>query len=526
MKLASPKQMNEIDSISINELGIPGIVLMENAALRVVEEISKVMGALHGKRIAVFAGKGNNGGDAMAVARHLFNKDAMVRVFLLAKKSSVEGDAGVNLNILSRIGLEVNEITDSEQLGEIKSGLASADLIVDGLLGTGLKGDVRGIMKETVDAVNASGRTVISIDMPSGVDGETGRVRGSCIKAHKTVTFGLPKTGQVIHPGCEYIGELVTVDIGLPGKAVDGVRIKSYVIDGELVSGLIPQRISNSNKGNYGKVLVVCGSVGMTGAGCLTAEAVLRAGAGLVYLAVPSSLAHIYNAALLESVTIPLEDGGTGYLGKGSRDMILGHLKRVRVAAVGPGLSVNDDITEIIGSIIENSGIPLILDADALNAVSRDIPVLKKLKAPAVLTPHPGEMARLAGISIDDVQNNRIDVAAGFAQKWGVTVVLKGSRTVVALPDGHICINTNGNSGMATGGTGDVLTGIIAGLAGQGVSPSDAAIAGVYIHGAAGDKAAGTKGEHGMIAGDMSREIAFVVKDLAQKAIMTGGRSL
>ncbi len=506
--------MNELDNITINKFRIPGIVLMENAALKVVEEIFKTLGQLEDKNILVFAGKGNNGGDAFAVARHLYNGGARVTVYVLAEQQSIKGDAKINYDVLLQMGVKMTEVGAGYQVELPEKELQGADLVIDGLLGTGLKGEVAGIYREIIEVINRSGKKVIAIDIPSGIDGERGKVCGAGVRAYKTVTFQLPKTGQVIHPGCEYTGELVVAGIGIPDKAVEEIEIKGHVITGQMAGRLVPPRYGNSNKGDYGRIMVLSGSRGMTGAGCLCAEAALRTGAGLVYLCVPSTLSSIYEVSQKEAVTIGLEDGNAGVLTKAAIPGILKRMEKMKAAVVGPGLSTEGDAAEIIGSILENSGIPLILDADALNAVSKDVNLLKALKTTAVLTPHPGEMARLAGISIEEVQDNRIELASEFAAKYGVVLVLKGSRTVVAMPDGTIWINTTGNSGMATAGAGDALAGIIAGLAGQGAAPQDAAVAGVYLHGAAGDLAARDKGEYGMIAGDIVKNIPYAVKNL------------
>lgn len=517
MKLATPKQMNEIDSYTINEIGIPGIVLMENAALRVVEEIERDLKGVVRKNIALFAGKGNNGGDAFAAARHLYNKGADVRVYMLAEKGEIKGDAWTNLAALDKMGVETVELLEKQQCSRLHDDLKSSDLIVDGILGTGLKGDVKGLVEEVIKIINNSGKAVISIDIPSGVSGETGKVLGTCINANKTVTFALPKIGLMVCPGCESAGELVVADIGIPSKSVDRLNIRLNTVDRDYVSGLLPLRFKNSNKGDYGKIFIVTGSVGMTGAGCLTAGAALRTGAGLVYIGVPSKLTSIYDTLVLESVTVPLEDNNTGYLSRNCIAQILERLKRSTAAAVGPGLSTSDDTVEIVGKIIESAEIPVVYDADALNAISRDVSVLKKLKTKCIITPHPGEMSRLGGITIEEVQNNRVEVAREFAAKWNVVTVLKGSRTIVADPDGEVYINTTGNPGMATGGTGDVLTGIITGLSAQGLKPLEAAVAGVYLHGLAGDNAAKIKGEHGMTAGDLVAELPYAIKGIIGK---------
>jgi len=500
--------MSKIDKFSIEEIGIPGIVLMENAALKVVEEILKMLdGKVSGTKIVILAGKGNNGGDALAVARHLYNKGAKTSVYILSEKDKIRGDAAINLGILDKIGIQCKVTIEPAIVETLKSELIEADLVVDGIFGTGINGEVTGLTAEIINIVNQFSKRIISIDIPSGVSGESGKVMGTCIKASRTVTFGLPKIGLVIHPGCEYTGDLVIADIGFPSKAIEQIDINTYMLDEGIVSAVLPLRHKNTNKGDYGRVLIITGSTGMTGSGSLTAKAALRSGAGLVYLGVPKTLAHLYGTGALEAITLPLEDCGMGSLSS----KCIGQIKKIicskNVIAVGPGLSVSDDIFEVIEYIISTSEVPLVLDADALNAVSRDVSVLRKLKAEAVITPHPGEMSRLTGVSIKDIQENRIEVARDFARKWKVVTVLKGSRTVIADPDGTVYINTTGNPGMATAGSGDVLTGIVAALIGQGVKPQSAAAAGVYIHGLAGDLAASESGELSLIAGDITNHL-------------------
>jgi NAD(P)H-hydrate epimerase len=514
MKIATPAQMREIDNTAITRIGIPGIVLMENAALKVVREITVTLGEVRDRNIVILAGKGNNGGDAFAAARHLFNLGASVSTYILAAREEIAGDAAVNLTILNNMGIPPAELTGQTCLDDFKASLRAADLVVDGIFGTGFKGSIRGLVCSVINEVNCSGKHVISIDVPSGVDATTGEAADPCIRAYKTVTLVLPKPGLVMHPGCEYTGELVVADIGMPSDVINKTDIKLNLLDEQLVSGLIPVRNSESNKGDYGKVLIITGSQGMTGAGCLAAGAALRTGSGLVYLGVPKSLAHIYNSTIRETITLPIEDNGTGFISRNSITYILDKIKGKSVAALGPGLSVNDDITRVIYDIVENSRVPLVLDADALNAISIDISILARLKTEAVITPHPGEMSRLTGLSIADIQKNRLETARSFAGKWGVVTVLKGSRTIVALPDGTAYINSSGNPGMATAGTGDVLAGLIAGLIGQGLKPGDAAAAGVYLHGLAGDAAASEKGQHGLIAGDVIEQLPYVIKKL------------
>lgn len=519
MQVATPSQMREIDKRAITEYGIPGIVLMENAALQVVREIEKMLGSIAGREILIFAGKGNNGGDAFAVARHLHNRGASIGLCILADRNSIKGDAAVNLAIVEKMGLKMIEITGkvpgsgvySNGMQYASDWLAGADLVVDGIFGTGLKGEITGIEAEIIKLINSCGKPVISIDIPSGINGETGEVCGVCVNARITVTFGLPKIGLVLFPGCKYAGELVVADIGIPPEVTGSMGIKIHVIEKQMVASMIPGREKQTNKGDYGKVLIISGSKGMTGAGCLAARAAHRSGAGLVYLAVPGSLLPVYGASLTETIIIPVEDQDKGHIVYDGMGFLEKQMEGKNVIAAGPGLSVNEDTIELIFRIIEKSIMPLVLDADALNAIARDVSVLKKLKTTAVITPHPGEMARLTGKSTVQIQEDRVNTAREFASKWGVITVLKGFRTIVALPDETAYINLTGNPGMATAGTGDVLTGIIAGLITQGIKPGDAAVAGVYLHGLAGDMAAAKKGEYGLIASDLVDEIPAAV---------------
>jgi len=295
MKIVTPEQMKEIDMQSISNIGVPGIVLMENAAIKVAEEVERTLGSVENKNIIFFAGKGNNGGDAFAAVRHLVNKGAKPKVFIVTEKKLINGDAKLNLNIIEKMGIGVTELLHESQLHAVLSELEASDLVVDGILGTGINGNIKGLIKQVIEIINNAAKRIISIDIPSGINGETGKVLGICIKADTTVTFGLPKIGLIVHPGCEFTGRLIVADISLPTAVIDGLDIKTNLTDESYVSKLIPVRRSESNKGDYGKVFIICGSVGMTGAGTLSGGAALRVGAGLVSLGVPSSLTSIYD---------------------------------------------------------------------------------------------------------------------------------------------------------------------------------------------------------------------------------------
>jgi NAD(P)H-hydrate epimerase len=513
MRAVTPEQMRRIDECSIKEYGIPGILLMENAASAVAAEAAAMLESSGGGTVTVVAGRGNNGGDAFAAARLLHSKDFDVRTFLIGGKDGISGDALINMDILERIGVNIYELNEEYGIERFSAVLAASDLIIDGIFGTGLSREVTDFTADVIGMMNASGTPILSIDIPSGLDGTYGTIKGACINASATVTFCMPKTGLLLNSGCEHTGRLLTADIGIPPSAISRQDIRTWVLDRQMAASILPVRKPDSNKGDCGRVFIITGSNGMTGSGCLASAAALRAGAGLVYTGVPASLAPIYCSRLTEPIVIPLEDCGKGILTSLCIESILEKLDRMDAVAIGPGLTASEDIRRIVIFVIENCRAPLILDADALNAISSDPSVLKKLKAGAVVTPHPGEMARLMGIGIEDVQADRIGNASKFASEYGVTVVLKGSRTVVAYPDGKAFINMTGNAGMATAGTGDVLTGIIAGIAAQGADAGAAAAAGVYLHGLAGDAAADYKGMHGIVASDLVDFLPVTIKE-------------
>jgi hydroxyethylthiazole kinase-like uncharacterized protein yjeF len=514
MKLATPEQMKAIDASAITEYGIPGILLMENAASAVTAEALSMLGGRKDAVVLLIAGSGNNGGDAFAAARQLHGRGVCTEVYLLGDKAATAGEAGTNLGILEKTGIRIIEISDAAVPESLLADMKRAQLIIDGIFGTGLSREVDGLAGKVIEMINMSGKPVLSIDIPSGIDGRTGSVKGVCINATATVTFCLPKIGLVLHPGCEHTGRLVVADISIPPCVLENSYITTEIIEAGCVSKMIPVRPANSNKGDFGRVLLVTGSTGMTGSGCLASMAALRSGAGLVYAGVPKSLAPIYGSVLKEPVILPLEDNGSGSLAVECAGEILVQMKRMSVAAIGPGLTASNSISQIVGRIVRESTIPLVLDADALNVIGSNTAILKGLGIQAVLTPHPGEMARLTGLSIHDIQADRIGAAKAFAMDYRVIVVLKGSRTIVALPNGHIYVNSTGNAGMATAGAGDALTGIIAGLIAQGADAEEAAIAGVFLHGLAGDAAAGRIGVHGMVTGDIIDSLPQAIKSI------------
>lgn len=515
MLVATPTQMNRMDAAAIHEFGIPGMVLMENAARRVAEETLLLLnGSTEKKNILLVAGKGNNGGDAFAAARHLFNMGFDVRVLLLAAREQVQGDAASNLEIIRKMSIPVEEAISEVHLETVRECLQWACCVIDGILGTGLRGEVKGWLGLVIEEINTAGRPVISIDVPSGVHGETGIVAGAAIRATKTITFALPKTGLLLFPGRVFCGELIIADIGLPRNIWESMDIGTRTVDAAFAKELVPGRRGDENKGSFGRALLLTGSRGMMGAGCLAARAALRCGAGLVYVGVPDSLADAYDIAVTEAITIPLPDEGNGRLGQAAVPVIREKLDHMNVLAVGPGLGTHSDTAAMLEAVLEHVQCPLVLDADALNILAANPGLWKQCRTQVIVTPHPGEMGRLMGISSQEVQEDRLGTACRFAAQWKAVTVLKGAGTVIALPDGRSFINTTGNPGLATAGTGDVLTGMIASLLAQKLPASEAALLGVYLHGLAGDLAAACKGCNRFIAGDVVEEIPAAIGKL------------
>jgi hydroxyethylthiazole kinase-like uncharacterized protein yjeF len=504
MKLVTASEMRDLDRRTIQECGIPGIVLMEHAGTGTAELLVTSFPEVRSGWVAVLAGRGNNGGDGFVIARHLMNKGIRVKVFLLSCRDNVRGDALTNLQIWLNMGGEVAEILYKGNFTKVKKELAQARLIVDAVFGTGLNSAVTGVVKNIITFINSLPTPVVAVDIPSGLDATEGKVLGAAIRADMTATFGLAKIGQVLEPGIQYVGRLAVVDIGIPHSFIEEADIKAHLLDiEELDVGLLDQRPPQAHKGDYGHLFVLAGSPGKTGAAAMICQGALRTGAGLVTLGIPASLNPILEAKLTEAMTEPLHDAGAGYLTSDASGRIRQLLEGKTSVALGPGISTQPQVRELLLELIPEVPVPLVIDADGITAVASRPEILKQCKGTVILTPHPGEMARLVGTTPHKVQNDRTGVARAFAATYGCIVVLKGNRTVIATPDERIYINQTGNPGMASGGMGDVLTGMIGGLIAQGLSPLDAALWGVYLHGLAGDIAVQTIGEIPLIAGDI-----------------------
>ncbi len=516
MKVVTTAEIKAIDQRAIAEYGIPGIVLMENAGNEVTRQIESIIGDLYNKKISIFAGKGNNGGDGYVVARHLYNRGAKVKVFLVGSKGAVAGDALINLQIITQMGIEVIEIVNDGDWDKVKIAIMFTDCLVDALLGNGFSGPLSGRMVEIVDSINKTNKVVIAIDVPTGVDGDTGQVRGIAVKAHHTIAFSLPKQGLLLYPGASYAGDVSVADIGIPRTLLDDGKIKQNIITGTAIGKIFEKRRPDVHKGSCGKVLVIAGSKGLTGAAALTATAAMRSGAGLVTLCIAASLHDIMEVKLTEVMTKPLSEIAPGVIGQGAVSEIDEMALHSDVIAIGPGLGRHIDTMNAVRQIITKVEKPIVIDADSLYAIIDHTAILQEAKAVPVLTPHPAEMAKLVGLTVAEVNEDLVYIARMAASEWGSIVILKGARTVVAFPDGEVYINIRGNAGMATGGTGDVLTGVIASLIAQGLSSHNAALVGVYIHGLAGDIVART-GMIGMTASDIIKALPAAIFGIQEK---------
>jgi hydroxyethylthiazole kinase-like uncharacterized protein yjeF len=507
MKVVTAKEMQEIDRRTIHDCGIPGPVLMERAGLAVAERIKDMF---EPGKLIVLAGAGNNGGDGIVIGRELHNSGWNVRILLLLKEDKLSPDCLAQYRAAKQMNVPIEFTTKIERAD------LHAAVVVDALFGTGLSKDVKGAIAETVELINASSAPVISVDIPSGVSSDNGKMMGTAVKARATVTFGAPKRGHFLYPGAEYAGELFVEDIGFPEEFFDYVACN--LLDKYEMQALLPPRPRLSHKGDYGHVLVVAGSWGKTGAALMSAEACLRSGAGLVTIGVPESLMDVFQARVTEEMCLPLPDRGDGTLSAKAYDTIVGFLDgSADVLAIGPGIGVSDDTRELLQQLVKLVGSPMVLDADALNCIEKKTEVLKKTKRPLVITPHPGEFSRLSGQKVESIEDDRIEAALAFAQDSGVTLVLKGVPTVVASSEGETFINSTGNPSMAKAGSGDVLTGMIASFLGQGLSPVDASNLGVYVHGMAGDLAASELGLHSVLASDIIRAIPKALMSLREE---------
>jgi len=510
MLVCTAQQMQEIDRTTIEDYGVPGVVLMEAAGRGLVEVITSLRDPV-GLRVAVLCGSGNNGGDGYVVARHLMNQGARVTVLMVADPARIKGDALINLQILEKMDADIQPLRSKEDLKPAEVLLSHAQVMVDALLGTGLNSDVRGQYRLVIERANRCSALRVAVDIPSGLHADNGQVLGVAFAADHTVTFAYPKVGLVTHPGMTHTGALHVVDIGVPACVEARKEFVAEVLEPEQVGSWLEHRPSWGHKGTYGHLLVIAGSPGKTGAAMLTGEAALRAGAGLVTVASAPETMGAMEAKTLELMLAPLvPDGET----ESDSDVVFDHLRRLlkgkSAIAIGPGIPLGEGMAALLARLVRESPVPMVVDADGLNLL--DLASVQQARVPILLTPHPGEMSRLTGYGMAEIQADRLNKARDFALKHGVYLALKGFRTIIAAPDDTVLINPTGNSGMGSGGTGDVLTGLVGSFLAQQHAPRDALALGVFVHGMAGDQAADKHGQRGMLASELLGEVGGLLK--------------
>jgi len=521
-------EMRQADRHTIDEIGLPGVVLMENAGAAVAEAIRRCYP--RSRRPAILCGRGSNGGDGFVVARKL--RDLQPEVYLMGIREDVREDAKLHLNVFEKGGGKVFEVADAQAWERSRERLRRSDLVVDALLGTGLKDEPSGLVADAIKEVTRLrelGVPVVAVDLPSGLPSDTGDLPWPVVPASLTVALGAPKYGHVLPPACDWVGELVVADIGITRESLDKQAPKLFLLEAADVLRAFGERVPGSHKGTYGHLRVIAGSVGKAGAAVLAATAALRAGVGLVTVATPAPALPMVASGRPELMTEPIPVGASGNVAREACDRVLSLAASRDAVVIGPGLGQEAGVREFVREFVRRCPVPLLVDADGLNALAppaggriRGALDALELGRPTVLTPHPGEMARLAGLRPDEVQKRRLETARSLARETGALVVLKGQRTLVVDPQGRAAVNPTGNPGMATGGTGDVLAGLAGALLARH-DPWEACNAAVYLHGLAGDLVAARRGQASLLAGDLLEMLPEALKSLMPPE--AGGRT-
>ena len=513
MNVSFAEDMRRIDESVVNDYGLPAAVLMENAGRRTAEEAAAMIGGAADKVFAVFAGGGNNGGDAFAAARHLMNMGARVKLFFSGEEDRLGTAARAMHDAVRAMGVEIRPLVSDRDWDRLRVSLRFSDAVVDGILGTGVKGELRTPVGRLIEEINTAGKPVLAIDVPSGVEANTGRISSIAVRANRTLALGLPKVGHLLGAGANAAGQLLVDDIGIPHALLAGETLRQSLITRETAAKLLPVRARDVHKGTCGRILVLAGSLGMTGAAALAAEAALRVGAGLVTLAVPERLYPVLAAKLTEVMVVPIPDEGTGcFGGVKALEAALACAAHADAVLIGPGLGRKAETGEFVRLFAADVKVPLVMDADAIDAFRGHLDALRELPQVPILTPHLGEFSLLLGKDTAEVENDLLGVAREAARMHQAVFVIKSACTIVVYPDGDAFFTTCGNAGMATAGMGDVLAGTIAGLMQQmesGMTP----LVGVYVHGRAGDIAYEHCG-NGLVAGDVLELLPVALKEL------------
>jgi len=508
MKVARVQEMRKLDRKAIEKYGIVEELLMENAGEATYFAILNEFG-VRSKRFVIFCGVGNNGGDGFVIARKLHSNGATVSIFILGDQRKFKGAAKINYDIAKRLKLEIN---DFDRLSIVNPILKEADCIIDAIFGTGLDREVAGMYKKAIDLINQTNKTVFSVDIPSGINGDSGQIMGTAVQADYTVTYGLPKIGNLIFPGFDKGGRLFVTHISFPPELHDSEELKCATND----PILLPARNSNSHKGSVGKVLFIAGSSNYLGAPYFAALSFLKAGGGLSFLATSETVASFIGNKGSEIVFIPLKATTTGSISQENEADLIEFSKQVDMVVMGPGISLNEETQAMIRKLILRIEKPILIDGDGITALAKDLNILKKRTQTTILTPHPGEMSRICGGSLEQISNNRVDILQELCRELNAIIVLKGAHSLIGYPDSRIFINLSGNPGMATAGSGDVLTGTIAAMYGLGLKMEEAVRVAVFIHGFAGDLAVQDIGQDGVVAGDIMAYLPAALKAYRQ----------
>ncbi len=495
MKVSSVTEMRELDRTAIEKYGIEDKLLMENAGEAVYFVILQKFG-IEGKRFVVFCGVGNNGGDGFVIARKIHSNGGTATVFIIGDKKKFEGSAKMNCEIVSRLPIEVIEVDDA---ASVRKEMLHCDCIIDAIFGTGLTREIEGVYKDIIDLINESGEKVFSVDIPSGVNGDTGKIMGAAVRADGTVTFGLPKRGNMLYPGYSCCGELYVTHISFPPEHYNRDSIKVEINK----PPPLPPRDNDAHKGDFGEALFIAGASGYFGAPSFAAHSFLKAGGGYSRLAAPSSITPFLAVRGSEIVFIPQKETESGSIALNNKDALVELSEKMDIVVIGPGLSLDKETQKLVSLLAGEIDKPLLVDGDGITALCNDLDTIRKRKSPTILTPHLGEMSRMTGHAVSEIENDKISALQGASVDLNAIIILKGAHSLVGYPDERVLINMTGNSGMATAGSGDVLTGTIAAMFGLGLSIEDAVAKGVFIHGLSGDLAAEDLGEDGITAQDI-----------------------
>jgi len=516
MYLVGAGEMRDIETRALESYGITENILMENAGAAAVNAMLAEYGPLGGKRICVFCGTGNNGGDGFVIARHLLSEGAVPYIFITCNREKMSSASAGNLTAAIKYGVSVYELNTMEQLGAVHPICSSCDLIIDAIFGNGISRAIEGFASKLIIYINSLGKITISVDLPSGINPDTGNIMGTAVQADMTVTFGLPKLGLSVYPGYQHTGKLVLADINFPPQLL-GIPRKNVLITANIASAMLPYRPGNANKGTFGPVLIIGGSPGLCGAVTLAGRAALKSGAGIVNACVPEGQYTAVKSASEEMLVTSLKENKNGSISEKNREHIKGLIDKSKTVLIGPGAGTDEETRSLIREIIAYCDKPMIIDADGINAVAQDKNCLNNAKKDVIMTPHMGEMSRLCSIPIEQLMKEKITAASEFAVKNGINVLLKDGRSFLSDKDGNIYVNTTGNNGLASPGTGDVLAGIISSLKAQGTETAAAGIAGSYIHGLAADMLLKDMSEEGITASDVIVKIPSALKKIRKQ---------